>query len=120
MSTTVRSETMSTTKAFSKEDISRHNSPHDAWVVVDGRVCDLTGFVRGHPGGLDVLEEHLGKDVSRVLRSPSFHRHSRAAFEILDQCCIGVLQGASRKPRVSLVWFIAWPLWNTMSDARLS
>ena len=88
-------------KVISCEEVSKHNSLQDAWVVVDGRVCDVTGFVHAHPGGLDVLEGHLGKDVSHLIRSPNLHRHSRSAYKILDQCCIGVLQGAEEETQVS-------------------
>lgn len=90
-------------EVFCKEEISRHNSPNDAWVVLNGRVCDVTGFVRSHPGGLNVLEEHLGTDVSDILHSHDFHCHSRSAYEILDNCCIGILQGqgAERETKVS-------------------
>jgi 4-hydroxysphinganine ceramide fatty acyl 2-hydroxylase len=89
------------TKVFSEKEVSRHNSPHDAWVVVDDRVCDVSGFVRSHPGGLDVLDGHLGTDISDLLRSPDYHRHSRSAYEILDQCCVGVLQGSQPRTRAN-------------------
>lgn len=88
-------------QVFSKKEISRHNSQEDAWVVVDGRVYDVSGFLPSHPGGLDVLDGHLGTDVSDVLRSPDFHRHSGTAYQILDQCCIGVLSGAQLNKQVS-------------------
>ena len=80
-------------RVYSEKEVSEHHSLQDAWVLVDGRVCDVTGFLRSHPGGLDVLKGHLGADISHVLRSAKFHQHSRAAFEVLDQCCIGVLRG---------------------------
>jgi 4-hydroxysphinganine ceramide fatty acyl 2-hydroxylase len=82
------------TPAFSLKDVSRHCSEQDAWVVVDGRVYDVSGFLPSHPGGLDVLHGHLGTDVSEILRSPDYHRHSSTAYQILEQCCIGVLKDA--------------------------
>ena len=83
---------------FSQREISRHNSPNDAWVVVNGRVFDVSGFLPSHPGGLDVLTDHLGTDVGDALKSPEFHRHSDTAYEILEQCCIGVLEGSEVGP----------------------
>jgi L-lactate dehydrogenase (cytochrome) len=38
-------------KLISVEEISKHNSPHDCWIVVDGRVWDITDFAPKHPGG---------------------------------------------------------------------
>ena len=81
-------------RVHSNKEVSRHSSPRDAWVMVDGHVCDVSGFLHSHPGGLDVLDGRLGTDISDALRSPDFHRHSSTAFQILEQCRIGVLEGA--------------------------
>jgi cytochrome b involved in lipid metabolism len=90
------------TPAFSLKDVSRHCSEQDAWVVVDGRVYDVSGFLPSHPGGLDVLNGHLGTDVSEILRSPDYHRHSSTAYQILEQCCIGVLKDAQLNYQVCI------------------
>jgi 4-hydroxysphinganine ceramide fatty acyl 2-hydroxylase len=99
-------------KVLSCEEVSKHNSPQDAWVVVDGRVCDVTGFVHSHPGGLDVLEGRLGKDVSHLIRSPNLHLHSRSAYKILDQCCIGVLQGTEGAETQAFEWSEKYKKWK--------
>lgn len=36
------------------EEVTKHQSPTDAWVVLDGRVYDITTFVKSHPGGVGV------------------------------------------------------------------
>jgi len=36
---------------LSVEEISKHNSPDDCWIVVNGRVWDITDFAPEHPGG---------------------------------------------------------------------
>ena len=33
------------------EEISKHNTQDDCWVVVDGKVWDVTDFAPEHPGG---------------------------------------------------------------------
>jgi L-lactate dehydrogenase (cytochrome) len=35
----------------SVEEISKHNTPDDCWIVVDGKVWDITEFAPEHPGG---------------------------------------------------------------------
>ena len=90
------------TQVFSKKEISRHCSQQDAWVVVDGCVYDVSGFLPSHPGGLGVLAGHLGTDISTVLRSPDFHLHSCVAYQILDHCCIGVVEGTQPNTQVSM------------------
>ena len=82
----------------SKEDVAKHNTASDAWVIVDGRVYDITSFLGSHPGGLAVTEEYLGTDISAVVRSLDVHRHSTTAFELLEHYCIGQVE----KVRASL------------------
>jgi cytochrome b involved in lipid metabolism len=36
---------------ISVEEISKHNTPEDCWIVVDGKVWDITDFAPEHPGG---------------------------------------------------------------------
>lgn len=36
---------------LTKEEVSRHNSASDAWIIVDGKVYDVTTYVDLHPGG---------------------------------------------------------------------
>lgn len=36
---------------LSVEEISKHSSPEDCWIVVDGKVWDITEFAPEHPGG---------------------------------------------------------------------
>ena len=73
------------------EEVAKHNNIDDAWVIVDGAVYDVTSFLEDHPGGLSITEEHLGTDVSRVIRSDEVHSHSSTAFEILEQYKIGMI-----------------------------
>jgi len=35
----------------SVEEISKHNTPDDCWIVVDDKVWDITEFAPDHPGG---------------------------------------------------------------------
>jgi cytochrome b involved in lipid metabolism len=38
-------------KPFTLEEISKHNTPLDMWLVVDNDVYDVTAFQHEHPGG---------------------------------------------------------------------
>ena len=44
--------------------LASHNTEEDAWMAVDGMVYEITYYIRIHPGGRDVLLEHLGTDAS--------------------------------------------------------
>ena len=79
------------TAVYSREEVLKHDSVEDAWMIVDQRVFDVTSFLYTHPGGLSITEEYLGRDISSLLRSEDVHRHSQTAFEVLEQYCVGRL-----------------------------
>lgn len=43
---------MAEPKLLSTEEITKHNTAKDIWIVVDGQVWDLTEFAPQHPGGI--------------------------------------------------------------------
>ncbi|KAL5663122.1 hypothetical protein ACJX0J_023230, partial [Zea mays] len=45
------------TKLYSMKEAALHNTPDDCWVVVDGKIYDVTKYLEDHPGGADVLLE---------------------------------------------------------------
>ncbi|CAJ1385754.1 unnamed protein product [Effrenium voratum] len=46
------------------EEVSKHNSKSDCWVVVDGQVLDVTSFLSEHPGGELAILTFAGKDAT--------------------------------------------------------
>mmetsp|Transcript_13147 Transcript_13147/g.28393 ORF Transcript_13147/g.28393 Transcript_13147/m.28393 type:complete len:115 (-) Transcript_13147:306-650(-) len=56
-------------KEYSVEEVSKHNSQKDGWIIVDNLVFDVSKFMTMHPGGLDVLLPWLGKDSTEVFYS---------------------------------------------------
>ena len=52
---------------YSLEEINKHNIVDDAWIVVNDIIYDISDFLSDpsqHPGGIDLIKEHLGEDVS--------------------------------------------------------
>merc|ERR1712127_703878 len=37
--------------AYTLDDVAKHNSKSSCWVVLDGKVLDVTTFLADHPGG---------------------------------------------------------------------
>ncbi|KAK5457137.1 hypothetical protein LTS15_004918 [Exophiala xenobiotica] len=54
------------TPKLSVTEISKHNSPSDAWIVINGTVWDVTEFAPKHPGGIDIILEYLGQDATKA------------------------------------------------------
>jgi succinate dehydrogenase/fumarate reductase flavoprotein subunit len=51
-------------KEYTLEDVTKHNSEKDCWVVVDGQVLDVTKFLPDHPGGKKAVLIYAGKDAT--------------------------------------------------------
>lgn len=78
-------------RVITKAQVRAHNREDDAWVIVDNYVYDVTDFVEQHPGGVDILLDHLGGDVTDTLQNTGIHKHSRNAYSMLDGYRIGRL-----------------------------
>ena len=75
-----------TTRVIQWEEVAKHNTPEDAWVVAQGRVYDISGL-EGHPGGQPVLAAFAGQDASSHFK----HHRQKARW---SKRCIGVVPSA--------------------------
>lgn len=80
------------TSLFTRQDIALHSKEDDAWIIHAGYVYDITSFLERHPGGKDILLENLGKDVTRLMKLKSPHKHSKIAYGWLKKYLIGKVQ----------------------------
>ena len=51
-------------KDLTMEEVSKHNTVEDCWVVIESHVYDISKFVPLHPGGWLNLENMAGKDCT--------------------------------------------------------
>ncbi len=51
---------MAPDKVYSLEDIKKHSSDKDCWILVHGKVYDVTAFLEEHPGGYDIIVSTTG------------------------------------------------------------
>uniref|UniRef100_A0A8C5TP10 Cytochrome b5 type B n=1 Tax=Malurus cyaneus samueli TaxID=2593467 RepID=A0A8C5TP10_9PASS len=79
---------------FTLEEVGTHNSNREAWLVIHGRVYDVTRFLEEHPGGEEVLLEQAGRDATESFEDVG---HSSDAREMLKQYYIGELHPNDRK-----------------------
>ncbi|PWZ00508.1 putative cytochrome b5 [Testicularia cyperi] len=64
-------------KQVDLNELKNHKSEDSAWVVVEGKVYDVTGFLDDHPGGKKILLKNCGKDATEA-----FHTyHSEKVLE---------------------------------------
>ncbi|KAL9225869.1 hypothetical protein vseg_001746 [Gypsophila vaccaria] len=76
------------TKLYSMQETTEHNSTDDCWVVIDGKVYDVTSYMEEHPGGDDVFLSAKGKDAQEEFEEAG---HSQDARDLMDKFCIGEL-----------------------------
>mmetsp|Transcript_17946 Transcript_17946/g.43929 ORF Transcript_17946/g.43929 Transcript_17946/m.43929 type:complete len:603 (-) Transcript_17946:149-1957(-) len=59
---------------FTMEEVKKHNSEKDLWVVIDDLVFDLTDYVGQHPGGLKIMQ-NAGGDSTTGFKGPQHPAH---------------------------------------------
>ena len=96
------------------EEVSQHTSVEDLWIVINGRVYDVTEWLvfkiklllpklsfhfrqHSHPGGDAILQDFGGKDATEMFRSV---QHSPDAIGIRGNFIIGLLKKKESPPPV--------------------
>lgn len=51
-------------KVYSLEECSKHRSEDDCWLIIHGKVYNVTEFLDEHPGGYDIVVAASGADRS--------------------------------------------------------
>ena len=51
-------------KEFTMEEVAKHNTKEDLWVVVKGVVMDVSDWLDEHPGGPQALMNFMGRDAT--------------------------------------------------------
>eukprot|EP00252_Welwitschia_mirabilis_P018138 TRINITY_DN40366_c0_g1_i1.p1 TRINITY_DN40366_c0_g1~~TRINITY_DN40366_c0_g1_i1.p1 ORF type:complete len:143 (+),score=38.40 TRINITY_DN40366_c0_g1_i1:336-764(+) len=77
-------------KVFSLAEVANHTSKDDCWVVIHGKVYDVSKFLEEHPGGEEVLVEASGKDATQEFEDIG---HSESARGMMETYEIGTLEG---------------------------
>ena len=54
----------SQTRVLTKQEVAKHTTRDDCWVIVDNKVLDLTRYLRDHPGGMLSVQKRAGGDAT--------------------------------------------------------
>lgn len=75
-------------------EVRKHKQPDDVWIVISGKVYDVTKYLSLHPGGVEAIMINAGSDCS-----DEFHSfHSTWAARMLEKHYIGDLDIESVEP----------------------
>ncbi|XP_050680526.1 cytochrome b5-like [Leptidea sinapis] len=80
---------------WTRQLVERRTARHEAAIIIDNVVYDVSGFLEEHPGGADVLLTNAGRDASRC-----FHEvgHSEDALALRERFRLGELVEQDRWP----------------------
>ncbi len=84
-------------KVYTLAEVSEHSNPKDCWLVIDGKVYDVTKFLEDHPGGDDVLLSATGKDATDDFEDVG---HSTSARAMMDEFYVGEIDSATIPSKV--------------------
>jgi succinate dehydrogenase/fumarate reductase flavoprotein subunit len=79
-------------KVYTREEVAKHTSDKDCWVIVNGQVLDVTTFLSEHPGGKDSIMLFAGKEASEEFNM--IHKPD-VIGKYAPQCIIGTIAGGS-------------------------
>ncbi|AYU77910.1 hypothetical protein, conserved [Leishmania donovani] len=70
---------------YTQEEVARHRTKDDLWIVVDSNVLNVSAFVPHHPGGDVILDGVGGQDMATVFA----YFHDPSTVRLMLSFCIG-------------------------------
>jgi len=75
---------MTNLREISADELKEHDQPQSCWMAINGRVFDITSWLRDHPGGPNILLKSSGKDATDAFKQ----YHSLSILETLPRSSI--------------------------------
>ncbi|XP_074575591.1 cytochrome b5-like [Curcuma longa] len=85
-------------KVHTLAEVSTHNTSKDCWLIIGGKVYDVTKFLEDHPGGDEVLLSSTGKDATDDFEDVG---HSTTARAMMDEYYIGEIDATTIPKKVA-------------------
>ena len=80
---------MEAPRKISTDEVKLHNTFGDCWLIIRGKVYDVSQYMERHPGGVDLLMNNSsGKDATEAYDDAD---HTKRAKETLEKYYIGDL-----------------------------
>ncbi|KAI4369820.1 hypothetical protein MLD38_018224 [Melastoma candidum] len=79
-------------KLHAFEEVAKHNDKNDCWLIISGKVYNVTSFLDDHPGGDEVLLTATEKDATDDFEDVG---HSDSAREMLEKYYVGELDNST-------------------------
>merc|ERR1711907_59826 len=84
---------------ISFEEIRKHSTKEYFWLLIDGKVYDVTPFLDLHPGGGQLIMDAAAQDATSKFEL-THAEGLRYSLRLLNQFFIGVCDGHEEAPKM--------------------
>eukprot|EP01065_Artemidia_motanka_P050639 TRINITY_DN870_c3_g1_i2.p1 TRINITY_DN870_c3_g1~~TRINITY_DN870_c3_g1_i2.p1 ORF type:complete len:163 (+),score=71.07 TRINITY_DN870_c3_g1_i2:69-491(+) len=90
---------MADLKVITRDELAKHNTKDDLWLLICGRVYDVTDYMDNHPGGVDrLLAVAPPQDATHEWRRFEGGGHSKGARMKMRSLLKGTIEGGVSDP----------------------
>ena len=89
-------ETIKAVDNIDMKELAKHDNIQNCWLLIDGKVYDVTNFISTHPGGLAIVQG-CGMDATELFETRpmgSGEPHSERARMMSDDYYIGIIENS--------------------------
>ena len=79
-------------KEYTYEEVAKHNTPEDCWIVIHKKIYDPIAFLNDHPGGPTVITNRAGKDATQAFDEVG---HTELAQKQMKDLLVGTIKEGS-------------------------
>ncbi|KAK9075249.1 hypothetical protein SSX86_003570 [Deinandra increscens subsp. villosa] len=98
------------------DDVAKHNKIDDCWIIISGKVYDVTPFMDDHPGGGEVMRKATGKDATVDYGDVG---HSTKANEMMETYYIGEIDQSTIPEKRSYISSTTEKIYNLKESPQL-
>jgi cytochrome b involved in lipid metabolism len=73
---------------ITKEEVAKHNTPTDCWIILKGDVYNITSYLTMHPSGPECILNFSGDDLTEAFMA----RHRWVSPNLIAKVKIGTLK----------------------------
>nr|WP_289846396.1 cytochrome b5-like heme/steroid binding domain-containing protein [Thermococcus alcaliphilus] len=82
----------STSVGLTLEEVAKHSTENDCWVVIGNDVYNVTSLIDTHSGGREEIIAYCGTNATEVF----FSKHDQSAYEVLQSYYVGSIGNSSQ------------------------
>ena len=80
--------TNNTVTGYTLVDVAKHGTASDCWIVIVGKIYDLTSYAPMHPKSPDLVTRNCGKDGTSIFNL----KHDQVQLQLLNKYFVADLK----------------------------